>query len=79
MSEADRTEMISGMVAQLSDRLAADGGPPEDWAQLIRSLVVLGRVDEAKSIWRESRDVFAADPAALGLLRDAAASAGVTE
>jgi cytochrome c-type biogenesis protein CcmH len=79
MSEADRSEMISGMVAQLSDRLAAEGGPPEDWAQLIRSLAVLGRMDEARSIWRESRDVFAADPAALGLLRDAAASAGVTE
>lgn len=79
MSEADRSAMISGMVAQLSDRLAAEGGPPEDWAQLIRSLAVLGRMDEAKAIWLESRDVFAADPAALGLLRDAAAGAGVRE
>lgn len=79
MSEADRAAMISGMVEQLSDRLAAEGGPPEDWAQLIRSLAVLGRMDEAKAIWLESRDVFAADPAALGLLRDAAAGAGVRE
>lgn len=79
MSEADRSAMISGMVAQLSDRLAAEGGPPEDWAQLIRSLAVLGRMDEARAIWLESRDVFAADPAALGLLRDAAAGAGVRE
>lgn len=79
LSEADRSAMISGMVAQLSDRLAAEGGPPEDWARLIRSLAVLGRKDEAMAIWRESRDAFAADPAALGLLGEAAARAGVKE
>jgi cytochrome c-type biogenesis protein CcmH len=71
--------MINGMVAQLSDRLASDGGSPEDWAQLIRSLVVLGRNDEAMSIFREAREVFAADPAALALLRDTASETGVIE
>ncbi len=79
MTEADRAEMIAGMVSQLSDRLAAEGGPPEDWAQLIRSLGVLGRTGEAEAIFREARDTFAADPAALALLRDAAKAAGVAE
>lgn len=79
MTEADRAEMIAGMVAQLSDRLAADGGPPEDWAQLIRSLGVLGRTGEAEAIFREARETFAADPAALALLRDTAKAAGVAE
>jgi len=79
MTEADRAAMISGMVAQLSDRLAAEGGPPEDWAQLIRSLGVLGRTEEAEAIFREARDTFAADPAALALLREAADAAGVKE
>lgn len=79
MSEADRAAMISGMVAQLSDRLAAEGGPPEDWAQLIHSLGVLGRIDEAAAILREASDVFAADPAALALLRESARGAGVAE
>ncbi len=79
MTEADRAAMISGMVAQLSDRLAAEGGPPEDWAQLIRSLGVLGRAGEAEAIFREARDTFAADPDALALLRDTAKEAGVAE
>lgn len=79
MSEADRSEMIEGMVTRLSDRLAAEGGPAEDWAQLIRSLGVLGRKDEAAAIWREAREVFAADPAALGLLRETAIGAGAIE
>ncbi len=79
VSEADRAAMISGMVAQLSDRLATEGGPPEDWARLIRSLDVLGRGDEAAAIWREAREVFAADPAALALLRETAGDAGVAE
>ncbi|MBP7241630.1 c-type cytochrome biogenesis protein CcmI [Amaricoccus sp.] len=78
-SDAARDEMIESMVAGLADRLAAEGGPPEDWAQLLRSLAVLGRQDEARAIWREAREVFAADPAALGLLRETAAAGGLTE
>ncbi len=79
MTDADRAAMISGMVEQLSERLAAEGGRPEDWAQLIRSLGVLGRTDEAEAIWREAHETFAADPDALGLLRETAREAGVAE
>jgi cytochrome c-type biogenesis protein CcmH len=77
LDAADRAAMIEGMVAGLADRLAADGGPPEDWARLIRSLGVLGRADEATAILREARETFAADPAARTLLDAAAAEAGL--
>ena len=35
--------MIEGMVERWRTGWRAEGGPPEDWAQLIRSLGVLGR------------------------------------
>ena len=35
MSDEDRRTMISGMVTGLADRLANEGGPASDWAQLI--------------------------------------------
>lgn len=79
MSEADRAAMIEGMVAQLSERLAKNGGPPADWDRLIRSLAVLGRQEEAMAIWREAREIFAADPAALAMLRETATAAGLKE
>ena len=79
MSEADRAAMIEGMVAQLGDRLAREGGPPADWARLIASLGVLGETGRARAIWDEARQVFAADPGALDVLREAAVQAGVAE
>ena len=78
MTPAARQEMIEGMVAQLSDRLATAGGPPEDWARLVRALGVLGRRDEAAAILAEARETYAGDAAALALLDQAATEAGVT-
>ena len=79
MSAADRAEMIEGMVSGLADRLATEGGSAEEWAQLIRALGVLDRGEEAKAIWTEAAQVFAASPTDLALLRSAARSAGVEE
>ena len=79
MSVEDRMEMIQGMVASLSDRLATDGGSPEEWARLIRALGVLGRTGEASAIWNEAQDVFAGNAAALELLRGAAQDAEVAQ
>ncbi|MBV1925672.1 MAG: c-type cytochrome biogenesis protein CcmI [Rhodobacteraceae bacterium] len=59
MSEAERMEMIQGMVTQLSDRLATEGGPPAEWARLIRALGVLGETDRAKAIYDNALEVFA--------------------
>ncbi len=63
---------IEGMVAGLGERLASEGGPPEDWARLIRSLGVLGRIGEAASIWEEAQDRFGEDDAAMTILTEAA-------
>jgi cytochrome c-type biogenesis protein CcmH len=77
MAPEDQAAMIEGMVSQLSERLATEGGPPEDWARLIRSLGVLGRTEEAQAIWTEAQGVFAADPAALGMIEATAREAGL--
>ena len=79
MSDEDRNAMIQGMVNGLASRLASEGGPPEDWAQLIRALGVLGETDRAAAIFEESTSVFAGSDRALGLLNAAAQEAGVAE
>lgn len=79
MTPEARQEMVEGMVAGLAERLAAEGGPPEDWARLVRSLGVLGRRDEAAAILAEARAKHAGNPAALGLLDQAADEAGLGE
>jgi len=79
LATPDQAAMIEGMVEGLSTRLAREGGPPEDWAQLIRSLGVLGRGAQAAAIWAEAREVFAADAAALDLIDATARDAGLTQ
>jgi cytochrome c-type biogenesis protein CcmH len=74
-----RAEMIRGMVAGLSERLATEGGPAGDWARLITAYGVLGETDRAGAIWTEARRTFAADPAAMEVLRGAAEAAGLSE
>ena len=61
------------MVAGLADRLANEGGPPQDWARLIRSLMVLGEEDRARAIYAEALQVFAEVPDALALIEEAGA------
>jgi cytochrome c-type biogenesis protein CcmH len=77
MAAEDRQAMIEGMVSGLAERLASQGGPPEDWAQLIRSLGVLGRRDEAARVLAEARDTHAGDAAALAASEAAARDAGL--
>lgn len=79
MSDEDRSQMIAGMVDNLMARLAAQGGSPEEWAQLIGALNVLDRGDQARAIWQEARHHFADDPAALALVDAAATGAGLAE
>ncbi len=78
MTPQERQTMIEGMVSQLSDRLASDGGPAEDWAKLIRALGVLKRTDDAKAIYSEAQTRFAGDGAALSFLSEAALDAGIS-
>ena len=61
----DRAAMIEGMVAGLANRLATEGGPPEDWARLITAFGVLGRGDQAQAVYDEALSVFADDLSAI--------------
>lgn len=71
MAPEDRQAMVEGMVGGLAARLASEGGPPEDWAQLIRAFGVLGETDRAQAILDQARVVFAERPDALALVEAA--------
>lgn len=77
MSPQDRQAMIEGMVKQLSDRLATQGGAVEDWNRLIRSLAVLERLPEAQAVYDEAKARFDGNPAEMSFLRLAAVETGL--
>ncbi|SFH33190.1 cytochrome c-type biogenesis protein CcmH [Palleronia marisminoris] len=77
MSPEARQEMIVGMVARLTERLATEGGPAPDWARLISALGVMGDTERAAAIYGEAQQVFGNQPADLALIEEAAAQAGV--
>ena len=77
MEAGDRQAMIEGMVEQLNERLAREGGSAEEWARLIGALGVLGQTDRAKAIHAEALTRFAGRAPDLALLDAAAAQAGV--
>ncbi len=79
LTAEDRQAMIEGMVAQLSDRLATEGGTPQEWAQLISSYGVLGNSERAQAIWDEAQQRFASVPEALEIVRAGAARAGLLQ
>ena len=79
MDPEARRGMIRGMVAQLSDRLATEGGTAEDWARLINAYGTLGERAQAARIWDEAQSVFADSPERLATVRGAAEAAGVAE
>ncbi len=72
-----RQAFIQSMVDQLQSRLATEGGSPEEWAQLINALGVLGNRDHAIEIYTEARSVFANMPDALAAVDAAAKNAGI--
>jgi cytochrome c-type biogenesis protein CcmH len=77
MSPEDRAAMIAGMVENLAQRLATEGGPPAQWAQLITGLGVLGDTERARAVWEEAQRVFDGMDDALQEIGAAAAQAGV--
>ncbi|MFC5738438.1 c-type cytochrome biogenesis protein CcmI [Sinirhodobacter huangdaonensis] len=76
MTPEERMQMIRGMVEQLNDRLASEGGPVEDWAKLVSSLRMLGDTGRADAIATEARAKFVSDKEALAKI-DAATQAPV--
>lgn len=79
MTAEERMDMIGGMVEGLSNRLATDGGPPEDWARLITSLAIMGNPDQALAIFNNAMEVFGDDPGARDIIVAAGSQAGVAE
>ncbi|MEO0677324.1 MAG: c-type cytochrome biogenesis protein CcmI [Pseudomonadota bacterium] len=77
LTEEERAEMIMGMVQGLANRLATQGGTPEEWARLITAQVVLGDRDRAQAILDEARGVFAERADAMRLFAQTAIEAGL--
>jgi cytochrome c-type biogenesis protein CcmH len=77
MTPEQQQQMIDGMVKGLEDRLATQGGLPEEWARLIGALAVKGDQAHAREILTEARSKFAADPQALVVIDGAAGQAGL--
>ncbi|MDE3027498.1 MAG: c-type cytochrome biogenesis protein CcmI [Paracoccaceae bacterium] len=77
MSAGDRQQMIKGMVAQLAERLATQGGSPAEWAKLINAYGVLGETDKARAFWTKAQAVFAGHDADLAPVKAAAQKVGV--
>lgn len=78
LTPEERQEMILGMVNQLSDRLATEGGAPQEWARLIAALGVLGDTERATNIRDEALTVFAGNEPALEMIQAASQRAGLT-
>ena len=79
MSPEERQEMIRSMVDRLSDRLATEGGAPEEWARLITALGVLGEAQRALAIRDEALTAFVGNAEALEMIDAAALQAGIAQ
>jgi cytochrome c-type biogenesis protein CcmH len=62
MTDAQRSEMIRGMVQRLSDRLHADGGDVEGWLRLVRAYAMLGERNKAKDAASDARRALSDHP-----------------
>jgi len=79
MAPEDRRAMIEGMVGGLADRLATQGGPPQDWARLISALMVIEQSDAAQQVLNEAELIFGGDVQAVTIIRRAAQEAGLSQ
>ncbi|TPJ24580.1 c-type cytochrome biogenesis protein CcmI [Mesorhizobium sp. B2-7-2] len=78
MSPQDRQAMIETMVAGLDDKLKQNPRDEEGWMRLIRSYVVLGKADQARSALGRAVAAFGADSEQARKFTAFAASLGVT-
>jgi cytochrome c-type biogenesis protein CcmH len=77
LSSDQRTAMIRGMVAQLSERLNRDGSDIEGWLRLVRSYMVLGERDKAQAAAGDARRALASDPEKLRRIEELAKGLGL--
>jgi cytochrome c-type biogenesis protein CcmH len=65
LSDDERRLMITRMVEGLAQRLQANGQDRDGWTRLIRSYVILGRLDDAKAALATARKTLSNDPLAM--------------
>lgn len=78
MTDAERAEMVAGMVGQLEARLTDQGGTADEWARLVSSYAVMGKVDEARGALDRARAALKDQPEAVKIVEAAATDAGIT-
>ena len=61
-NEAQRTEMVRGMVQRLADRLHAGGGDVDEWLRLVQAYIVLGDRDKAKDAAADAKRALSDHP-----------------
>lgn len=79
MSDVDRLAMIDGMVSGLAERLRANPDDPAGWRRLVRSYLVLDRVDEARAALESGIEGMGESSAGAAQLRRFAAELGISE
>lgn len=77
MNEADRSEMIRGMVDRLAIRLKQNGDDVEGWLRLVRAYMVMGDRDKARSALGDARQAVANDAARLRQLNEGLKNLGL--
>lgn len=77
MTDAERGDMIKGMVSRLADRLAQDGSDVEGWLRLMRAYMVLGESDKAGVAAADARKALGADAEKLRRINELAAQLGI--
>ncbi|MDO8401839.1 MAG: c-type cytochrome biogenesis protein CcmI [Bradyrhizobium sp.] len=77
MSEADRGDMIRGMVERLATRLKQNGDDVEGWLRLVRAYMVMGDRDKARSALGDARQAVANDAARLRQLNEGLKNLGL--
>ena len=77
MNATDRAAMIQTMVTGLEQRLTTQGGSPQEWAQLMTALGVLGDQDRARAALARAATALAGDPDGLAQVQAAATAAGI--
>ncbi len=77
LSEAERRQMIEGMVQSLAERLAKDGRDLAGWERLIRAYSVMGRKDDALAALSKARGHFTGEQPSLNALSELARALGL--
>jgi len=77
MNEADRSEMIRGMVERLAGKLKQNGDDVEGWLRLVRAYMVMGDRDKARGALTEARQAVANDAERLRQLNEGLKNLGL--